>query len=76
MRKVPIVELADAEAFSVDIAAKKAGVGRVLLYRAINDDAEYRRGLPLLPSIKVGKRRLIRPAALRAWLASLEKQAA
>jgi hypothetical protein len=76
MRKVPTIEPVEAEAFSVDAAAKTAGLGRVLLYQAINDDPEYRRGIPYLPSIKVGKRRLIRVAALREWLASLEKKAA
>ena len=76
MAKIFTPEFGEAEACSVDIAAQKAGLGRVMLYRAISDDREYRKGLPFLPSLKVGKRRLIRVAALREWLAGIEKRAA
>jgi hypothetical protein len=43
-----------------------------MLYQAMSDDPEKRQGLPFLPSLKVGKRRLIRSEALRGWLTSIE----
>lgn len=43
-------------------AARLAGVGRSTLYLALKSGA--------LPSIKLGKRRLIRVDALEAWLDS------
>ncbi len=47
-------------ALSVDEAAEAAGVGRDLVYRAINDGS--------LKTAKIGKRRLIRIADLDSWL--------
>ena len=52
------------EAVAVAEAARRAGVSRSLLYEAI--------GAGSLPSVKIGKRRLVRVEALRRWLASLE----
>lgn len=67
-------------AFTVDGACGASGVGRTTLYQAMSDDPEKRQGLPFLPSLKVGRRRLIRSEALRGWLATIEsaslKQAA
>jgi excisionase family DNA binding protein len=52
-------------AVSAEKAARLAGVGRTLIYGAIKNGA--------LASLKVGKRRLIRVAALDKWLLSLER---
>ena len=49
-------------AYPVDRAARAAGIGRTKLYEAIT------RGE--LPSVKIGKRRLILADDLRRWLAS------
>ena len=57
-----------AEALSVPEAAARAGVSSTFLYERISSGE--------LPSIKLGKRRLVRPEALRRWLASLETRAA
>lgn len=57
-----------AEAISVVEAAARAGVSRTLLYEAIGTGA--------LPSVKLGKRRLVRVEALRRWLEALETTAA
>ena len=54
-----------ALAVRVEEAAKLAGLGRTEIYRALKE-----RGLP---SVKVGKRRLIRLSALDQWLASQEQ---
>lgn len=56
------------EAISVEDAAKISGLGRTTVYAAISTGA--------LPSVKFGKRRLVRVAALRAWLQQLERGAA
>ncbi len=45
-------------------AAEIAGVGRTTIYEAITNGA--------LKSVKIGKRRLIRLAALDAWLQAQE----
>ena len=45
--------------------AKLAGVGRTKFYEAISSGA--------IPSFKFGTRRLIRVAAIAAWLAELEE---
>jgi excisionase family DNA binding protein len=57
-----------AEALSVEEAASAAGVSRTFLYERISSGE--------LPTIKLGKRRLVRVEALRRWLASLESRAA
>ena len=51
-------------AVSVEDAAAMAGVGRTTLYSALGDGS--------LQSLKIGKRRLIRVEALKAWIASHE----
>ena len=56
------------EALSVEQAASTAGVSRTFLYERIS------RGE--LPTIKLGKRRLVRVEALRSWLKNLETRAA
>jgi excisionase family DNA binding protein len=57
-----------AEAMSVAEAATRAGVSRTFLYERISSGE--------LPTVKLGKRRLVRVEALRRWLASLETRAA
>ena len=56
------------EALSVPEAAARAGVSRTFIYERISSGE--------LPTIKVGKRRLVRVEALRRWLESLETRAA
>jgi excisionase family DNA binding protein len=57
-----------AEALSVAKAAKRAGVSRSFLYGRIASGD--------LPTVKLGKRRLVLVPTLRRWLASLETGAA
>lgn len=64
------------EAVGVDAAKSMSGSSRSTLYLAMHPDPARRNGLPFLPSVKVGKRRLIRTEALRAWLAAQELRAA
>jgi hypothetical protein len=64
----------DRDAESVEETAHKVGLGRSLIYRALNPDPAKRDGLPFLPSLKAGKRRLIRAEARRAWLKQLEER--
>jgi excisionase family DNA binding protein len=54
-------------AVGVEEAARMAGIGRTEAYRAIKDGR--------LPSLKIGKRRLVRVEALGAWLRALERSA-
>lgn len=54
-------------AVSVEDAAVMAGIGRTSIYAAL--------GSASLPSLKIGKRRLIRVEALKAWIASHEDPA-
>jgi hypothetical protein len=58
---------------SVEEAAHASGVGRTIIYRAINPDPAKRGGLPFLPSVKVGKRRIILRPTRREWLRQLEE---
>jgi excisionase family DNA binding protein len=55
------------EALSVREAAARAGVSRTLIYERIASGE--------LPTLKIGKRRLVRVEALRLWLKSLETKA-
>ena len=64
------------EAESVDEFAQRARLGGTLVYRALNEDTDYRKGLPFLPSLKIGKLRRIRTVTGNEWLASLENRAA
>jgi excisionase family DNA binding protein len=57
-----------AEALGVAEAAARAGVSRTFLYERISSGE--------LPTVKLGKRRLVRVEALRLWLKSLESHAA
>jgi excisionase family DNA binding protein len=54
-------------AVSVEEACRLATIGRTKLYEAI--------GSGELPSLTYGRRRLIRTAALKAWLEHLERRA-
>jgi predicted DNA-binding transcriptional regulator AlpA len=63
----------EKDAQSVEETAHKVGLGRSIIYRALNPDPSKRDGLPFLPSLKAGKRRLIRAEARRAWLRQLEE---
>lgn len=65
----------EPETLSVAEAARRAGVSRTLLYEAISPRMARERGWPLLPSIVLGGRRLVRLQALRAWLLALERGA-
>ena len=58
----------DREAVSVPEAAARAGVSRTFLYERISSGE--------LPTVKIGKRRLVRVEALSRWLKSLETRAA
>jgi excisionase family DNA binding protein len=60
MTEPTIRDCQDRLAVSPAEAAQLAGVGRTLLYEALGSGA--------LPSLKIGKRRLILMDALRAWL--------
>lgn len=62
----------EPEAVAVDDAVRVSGIGRTRIYAAMNPRAESRLGLPHLQSFTVGRRRLIRLATLRAWLAQIE----
>jgi excisionase family DNA binding protein len=64
----PAGSSAGPEAESVPEAAARAGVSRSFLYERIASGE--------LPTIKCGKRRLVRVETLRRWLASLETGAA
>jgi hypothetical protein len=63
----------EPDAESVEATARAVGLCRTVLYQALNLDPTKRNGLPLLPSLKVGKRRLIRREARQAWLKQLEE---
>jgi excisionase family DNA binding protein len=52
------------EALSIEEACRVFGIGRTKLYELIRGH--------VLPTIKVGKRRLVRPDTLRRVVASLE----
>jgi hypothetical protein len=66
----------NGEAWTIDEAAKRARLGRTLLYDAINPEKAAEKGLPVLPSLKIGKLRRVRAEAFRAWLRALEARAA
>lgn len=63
---VEVTGAPDAE--SVAQAARRAGVSRTFLYERIASGE--------LPSVKIGKRRLVRVEALRTWLKRLERKPA
>jgi len=52
------------EALSVVAAAKMAGISRTKLYEVITSGE--------LPSFKIGRRRMVRPSAIKDWLDRLE----
>src|SRR4051794_38611707 len=58
--------VSEPEASSIAQSAFMAGVSRTKLYEALADGS--------LPSLKIGRRRLVRRDALKAWLAGLEQQ--
>lgn len=61
-------------AVSVADAAKIGGQSRTVLYQAMSPDPKKRNGLPFLPSLKVGKRRLVLVETYRQWLVSFESR--
>jgi hypothetical protein len=71
VRKAP--ETAHIEPLAVDIptACRMTGVGRSMVYMALNPNSSKRAGLPFLPSFKVGKLRRITMPNLKAWVADL-----
>ncbi len=56
------------ESLSVTEAAALAGISRTFIYERIRTGE--------LPTVKLGKRRLVRVEALRRWLESLETRVA
>jgi excisionase family DNA binding protein len=52
-------------ALSIDEACKTTGLGRTLIYEEIKEGR--------LSTLKIGRRRLVPVAALRAWLKSYEE---
>jgi hypothetical protein len=70
----PLLTNPEPEAVPVDDFARRAGVGRTLVYRAMSSNPDYRGTLPYLPSMKLGRARRIRLEAGRAWLRELEAQ--
>jgi excisionase family DNA binding protein len=62
----PIIETSgpEPEAVAIPAASRVLGISRTKLYELIGNGA--------LPSVKIGRRRLVRPAAIRALLADLE----
>ena len=62
----------EPEAVPVYEFARRAGVGRTMVYRAMSADPAYRGTLPYLASLKIGGARRIRLATGRAWLRDLE----
>ena len=56
------------EAVSIEEAARIAGLGRSTIYEHLTGARE-----PKLPSVKMGRRRLIRRDAIRQWLATMER---
>ena len=46
-----------------------------MIYRAMNPDPAKRKGVPFLPSFKIGVSRRIRTETRRKWLADLEAAA-
>lgn len=59
------------EAVPVEVFAKLTSLSRSLVYRAFSTDPAERRGMPHLPSVKVGKARRVRLEDGRAWLRSM-----
>ena len=53
--------------------ARRCGVGRTIVFRAANPNPDYRRGLPFLPTVKLGRCRGVRPETAWKWLAELER---
>jgi excisionase family DNA binding protein len=65
-----------SEAVTMDEAAQRTRLGRTFLYDAIDPRKAAEKGLPVLPSLKIGKLRRVRVEALRTWLRTLEARAA
>jgi hypothetical protein len=66
----------DVEAWKVDEFAEVTKISRTVIYDAINPERAAAKGLPLLPSLKIGRSRRIRPEAGRSWLRELERRTA
>jgi hypothetical protein len=71
----PVRAPVEPEAVGVAEAAACAGFSRTLIYEALSPESAEARGWPVLPSILLGGRRLIRLESLRKWLADLEQRA-
>ena len=68
----PVSVSNDVDGETVKETARAVGVCPAMIWSALSPDPSKRRGLPFLPSFKVGRRRLVRPAARRAWVQALE----
>lgn len=66
-RSQPFQNANERLAVSPTQAALLAGIGRTKLYEALNSG--------ILPSFKIGTRRLVRVAEIEAWLLRLEDTA-
>jgi excisionase family DNA binding protein len=55
----------EPEAVSIDETCRLTGLGRSKVYQLIASGT--------LPSLKIGKRRLVRPSAIRRLIADLER---
>jgi excisionase family DNA binding protein len=60
----PIHLASEPEAISIPETCRRYGIGRSKLYELIRDG--------VVPTVKLGKRRLVRPETMRRVLASLE----
>jgi len=67
---------AQVDAESIEETARACGLGRTIIYQAINPDPAKRGGLPFLPSLKARKRRLVLVEVRRAWLRKLQELSA
>jgi hypothetical protein len=67
--------LPELDAESPEQAAHACGVGRSTIYLAMSPDPAKRKGLPFLPSFKIGQLRRIRAETRRQWLKDLEAAA-
>ena len=62
-------------AVRLELWARENGFGRTLAWQAANPDPAHRRGLPFLPTFKVGGCRLVRLDTGDRWLRDLEQAA-
>ena len=69
------MHLPERDAETPEQAAQACGLGRTTIYMAIRRDPAKRKGLPYLPSFKIGRLRRILTETRRQWLKDLETAA-